>query len=180
MTVLGYSTQRVWLHWLSAAVIIWTLASGFYVAYVDVPARVGERVAFINVSLTTVFIPFFVWRLFIFFVHARQTSVNTLSSMEKLALFAHTLIYLMVAVVLVTGVLMMDRPIDVFGWFDIAQPLSDPALITRFSTVHIGACLVLALLIAMHVGAVIFQELCGHRVLRRMSLCSRVRSDSAK
>lgn len=29
MTVLGYSTQRVWLHWLSAVVIIWTLASGF-------------------------------------------------------------------------------------------------------------------------------------------------------
>ena len=180
MTVLGYSTQRVWLHWVSAAVIIWTLVSGFYVAFVDVPARVGERVAFINVSLTTVFIPFFVWRLFIFVVHARQASVNTLSPMEKLALFVHTLIYLTVTVVLVTGVLMMDRPIDVFGWVDIAQLLSDPALIALFATIHVWSCLVLSLLIAMHVGAVIFHELCGHRVLRRMSLCSLVRSDRAE
>ncbi|MGF6327411.1 cytochrome b561 [Pseudomonas sp. BS3782 TE3695] len=177
MSVMGYSRQRVWLHWLSAAVIIWTLASGFYVACVEMPVRVSEWVAFMNVSLTTVFIPFFAWRLFIFGVHARSTSVSTLSLMEKLALFAHTLIYIAVTVVLVTGVLMMDRPIDVFGVFEIAQPLADPVLISRFVTIHIGSSLVLLLLIVMHVGAVIVHEACGHRVLRRMSLCSLVRSE---
>jgi cytochrome b561 len=180
MTVLGYSTQRVWLHWLSAAVILWTLTSGFYVAYAEVPARVGRLVGFINVSLTTVFIPFFVGRLFLFVAWARKSRVGTLSLMEHIALGAHTLIYLTVAVVLVTGVLMMDRPIDVFGVFEFAQPLSDSALIARACTVHIGSCLVLALLIVMHLGAVIFHELCGHRVLRRMSLCSIVRSEGLK
>jgi len=100
-----------------------------------------------------------------------------LSLMEKLALFAHTLIYIAVTVVLVTGVLMMDRPIDVFGVFEISQPLADPALISRFVTIHIGSCLVLLLLIVVHVGAVIVHETCGHRVLRRMSLCSLVRSE---
>ncbi|VVN38391.1 hypothetical protein PS662_05307 [Pseudomonas fluorescens] len=177
MTILGYSTQRVWLHWLSAAVIVWTLASGFFVAWVDVPARAGEWVAFVNVSLTTVFIPFFVWRLFLFVAHARHTRLSRLSLMEKLALCAHTLIYLTVTVVLVTGVLMMDRPIDVFGVVEMAQPLSDSALIALFVTIHVWSCLVLSLLILMHVGAVIFHELCGHRLLRRMSLCSLVRSE---
>ncbi|MBK5352962.1 cytochrome b/b6 domain-containing protein [Pseudomonas sp. TH41] len=177
MTVLGYSTQRVWLHWLSAAVIVWTLVSGFYVACVEVPAWISQQVAFINVSLTTVFMPFFVWRLFNFVAHARYTSVSVLSFMERLALFAHALIYLTVTVVLVTGVLMMDRPIDVFGLVDIAQPLSNPALIALFVTIHVWSCLVLSLLIVMHVGAVIVHELCGHRVLRRMSFCSIVRSE---
>ncbi|MHC8356220.1 cytochrome b [Pseudomonas sp. LB3P81] len=177
MTVLGYSTQRVWLHWLSAAVIVWTLISGFYVASVDVSPRVAQWVAFLNVSLTTVFIPFFVWRLFIYVAHARHTSMRGLDFMEKLALLAHTLIYLVISVVLVTGVLMMDRPIDVFGLVEIAQPLSDPELISRFLIIHVWACVVLSLLVVLHVGAVVVHELCGHRVLRRMSLCSIVRSE---
>lgn len=177
MTVLGYSTQRVWLHWLSAAVIVWTLISGFYVACVDVSPRVAQWVAFLNVSLTTVFIPFFVWRLFIFASHARHIGVRAFSFMEKLGLFAHTLIYLVISIVLVTGVLMMDRPIDVFGLVEIAQPLSDPELISRFLIIHVWACVVLSLLIVLHVGAVVVHELCGHRVLRRISLCSVVRSE---
>ncbi|WP_392893566.1 cytochrome b [Pseudomonas migulae] len=177
MTTLGYSTQRVWLHWLSAAVIVWTLISGFYVAAIDSSPKVSRWVAFLNVSLTTVYIPFFVWRFIIFVAHARHTSVRTLGFMGKLALFAHTLIYLVISLVLVTGVLMMDRPIDVFGLVEIAQPLSDPGLIAWFLTLHVWACVFLALLIVLHVGAVIIHELCGHRVLRRMSFCSRVRSE---
>ncbi|HEF4760402.1 TPA: cytochrome b/b6 domain-containing protein [Pseudomonas putida] len=180
MTVLGYSGQRVWLHWLSAAVIIWTLASGFYVAVVEVPARISQLVAFINVSMTTVFIPFFVWRLGIFVAHARCMDLSTLTVEKKLVFFVHTLIYLVVTVVLATGVLMMDRPIDVFGVVEIAQPLSDPALIAPFITIHVWSCLFLSLLIAVHVGAVIVHELCGHRVLRRMSFCSRVRSEQSE
>ncbi|WP_160105278.1 cytochrome b [Pseudomonas izuensis] len=177
MSVSGYSGQRVWLHWLSAAVIIWTLASGFYVAMVEVPVRISQWVAFINVSLTTVFIPFFVWRLGIFVAHVRSMDLSILSVEKKLVFFVHTLIYFVVTVVLATGVLMMDRPIDVFGVVEIAQPLSDPALIARFFTIHVWSCLFLSLLIAVHVGAVIVHELCGHRVLRRMSLCDRVRSE---
>lgn len=180
MTVSGYSRQRVWLHWLSAAVISWTLLSGFYVAIVEVPSQIATLVAFVNVSLTTVFIPFFVWRLFIFVAHVPYMNVSTLSLMEKMVLCAHTLIYLMVTVVLVTGVLMMDRPIDVFGVIEITQPLHDPALHALFFTLHVCSCLFLSLLVVLHVGAVIVHELCGHRVLRRMSLCSSVRSEQLK
>ncbi|WP_433738300.1 cytochrome b [Pseudomonas putida] len=177
MTVLNYSGQRVWLHWISAAVIIWTLASGFYVAVAEVPARISQLVAFINVSLTTVFIPLFVWRLSIFVAHVRHMNLNALTLEKKLVFIVHSLIYLTVAIVLVTGVLMMNRPIDVFGVVEIVQPLSDPALIAQFFTLHVWSCLFLSLLIVLHVGAVIVHELCGHRVLRRMSFCSIVRSE---
>lgn len=170
MSVSGYSRQRVLLHWLSAAVILWTLLSGFYVAGFEVSAHIKEAVAFFNVSLTTVFIPFYVWRLFLFFTHTRFSGMRSLSLVEALALFVHSSIYLTVGVVLVTGVLMMDRPINVFGVVEIAQPLSDPRLIEIFVTVHIGACVVLSLLLGAHIGAVVVHEACNHLVLRRMSL----------
>jgi len=170
MTVSGYSRQRVLLHWLSAAVILWTLLSGFFVAGFGGSAHIKELIAFFNVSLTTVFIPFYVWRLFLFFTHTRFSGMRSMSLVEVLALFAHTLIYLSIGTVLVTGVLMMDRPIDVFGVIEVVQPLSDPRLIALFVTVHTWACVVLTLLLAAHIGAVIVHEACRHRVLRRMSL----------
>jgi cytochrome b561 len=170
MTVSGYCKKRVLLHWISAVVIVWTLISGFYVAGNEVSERMKHWVAFFNVSLTTVFIPFFVWRFCLFVAHARYIRVSILSSEEKLAWFAHALIYLTVSVVLVTGVLMMDRPIDVFGVLEIAQPLSNPELVAQFVKIHVWACVVLSGLIALHVSAVMMHELCGHRILRRMSL----------
>src|SRR5690349_6671356 len=100
MTVSGYSRQRVLLHWFSAAVILWTLLSGFFVAGFGVSARIKELVAFFNVSLTTVFIPFYVWRLFLFFTHTRFSGMKSMSLVEALALFAHTLIYLLIGAVL--------------------------------------------------------------------------------
>jgi cytochrome b561 len=170
MSVSGYCNKRVLLHWISALVIVWTLMSGFYVAGNEVTEQTKHWVAFFNVSLTTVFIPVFVWRFCIFIAHARFIRVSMLSFEEKLAGFAHALIYFTVSVVLVTGVLMMDRPIDVFGVVDIAQPLSDPELVAQFVKVHVWACVVLSGLIALHVGAVIVHEWRGHRILRRMSL----------
>lgn len=170
MTVSGYSRQRVLLHWLSAAVILWTLLSGFFVAGFEVSADIKASVSFFNVSLTTVFIPFYVWRFFLFFTHTRFSGMRSLSLVEAIALFVHSSIYLIVGAVLVTGVLMMDRPIDVFGVVEIAQPLSDPRLIELFTAVHIWTCVVLSMLLAAHIGAVIVHEACNHRVLRRMSL----------
>lgn len=96
--------------------------------------------------------------------------MSLLSFLEKLIWLAHGLIYLTVCVVLATGVLMMDRPIDVFGVVEIAQPLSDPELIAQFCTAYVSACWFLSGLVALHVGAVIVHELCDHRILRRMSL----------
>lgn len=177
MTSSSYSAQRMWLHWSSAVVILWTLASGFYVASFDLRPDIEQCIAFINVSLTTVFIPFFVWRAFIYLSHARRASLRALPLMKKAAHGMHAMIYLNIAIVLITGVLMMNRPIDVFGVVDIPQLLSDPQLVSLFFTVHIWACIALSLLIMLHVGAVIFHEACGRRILRRMSWCRYRRSE---
>ena len=170
MTVSGYCRQRVILHWLSAAVILWTLLSGFLVAGFGVFAPLKEPVAFFNVSLTTVFIPFYVWRLFLFFTHTRFSGLRSLSLVEVCALAAHALIYILVGAVLLTGVLMMDRPINVFWLMQIPPPVSDPQLLALFVTVHIWLCVALSLLVVGHIAAVIVHETGEQPVLGKMSL----------
>lgn len=170
MKASGYCRQRVMLHWLSAAVILWTLLSGFLVAGFEVFAHFKEPVAFFNVSLTTVFIPFYVWRVFLFITHTRFSGINARPLLDVLALAAHTMIYILVGAVLLTGVLMMDRGINVFWLLEIPQPVSDPQQLALFVTVHTWLCVVLSLLLVGHIGAVIVHEACKHPVLRKMSL----------
>jgi cytochrome b561 len=64
---------------------------------------------------------------------------------------------------------MMDRPINIFDWVQLAQLLSDPQWLAWFKWVHIAACAVLAGLVSLHIGAVIMHELSGRRLLKRMS-----------
>ncbi|MCL6704250.1 cytochrome b/b6 domain-containing protein [Pseudomonas sp. T1.Ur] len=165
---LNYSKQRVLLHWLSAAVILWALASGFYVAYGPVSDSVEHWVGSINVSLTTLFIPLFAWRFCLFACEFDAHEAKS-SWAKALALLVHLMIYLTIAAVLVTGVLMMKKTISVFGLVHIPQPLQDPSLIEWATMGHIQSCAVLSLLVALHLCAVAWHEFSGRRVLQRMS-----------
>ncbi|POA30147.1 MULTISPECIES: cytochrome b [Pseudomonas] len=165
----SYSGWQKFLHWLSAVIIIWALGSGFYVSLFDVSLAVKEWVAFVNVSLTTVFLPFFALRVFLHWRHSRHENRQPLSPVELFVLFMHRLIYLVTGVVMVTGFLMMDRAINVFDVLLIPQPLTNAYLIVLFFKIHIVACVLLALLVALHVAAVIKHEASGRRVLKLMS-----------
>lgn len=162
-----YSRRRVLLHWLSAAIILWALVSGFYVAFNPVSASIEHWVGSLNVSLTTLFIPFFLWRAWLF-VCGQKSRGAALAVDKRLAFAVHALIYLVIGVVLVTGVLMMKSAINVFGLVRFPQPLADPVLIELANTVHALSCMVLSLLVALHLCAVLWHELSGRRVVRRM------------
>jgi cytochrome b561 len=168
MMPINYSKRRVLLHWLSAVIILWALMSGFYVAYIPVSASTAHWVGSLNVSLTTLLIPFFLWRAWLFFCERKPCGV-ALSLGKKLALAVHALIYLTIGVVLLSGVLMMKSAISIFGLVRFPQPLADPLLIEQANTVHVLSCVVLALLIALHLCAVVWHEVSGRRVVRRMS-----------
>ncbi|MDO7897877.1 cytochrome b [Pseudomonas citrulli] len=163
-----YSGRRVLLHWLSAVVILWALVSGFYVAYYPVSAATEQWVGSLNVSLTTLFIPLFAWRLWLF-VEALEARPPAPSPIHRLALAVHASIYLVIGVVLVTGVLMMKSAISVFGLLQLPQPLDDPAWIEWANAAHVLSCGVLSVLIALHLCAVAWHECSGRRVVRRMT-----------
>ncbi|WP_248805734.1 cytochrome b [Pseudomonas sp. MWU13-2100] len=162
---LFYSGTRIFLHWLSAAVILWALISGFYVALFDVSWVLKEAVSFFNVSLTTLFIPFFVVRAFLSFFQERQM---LRTPAQWTAFWVHKCMYLVTGVVLTSGVMMMDRAINVFDVLSIPAPLESAGLIAVFKKIHDVSCVVLAVLVVLHMGAVIRHEVSGHRILRRM------------
>ena len=168
MRTAEYSMGQKLLHWVSAVIILWSLLSGFYVAVLTVPAPIKAWVGFFNVSLTTLYIPIFVLRVYCSFSHGLDFSTKR-SLQEYMALFVHKAMYLVLAVVLATGVLMMDRPINVFNLFSITPFVGAPATIAWYTQVHVLSCVALLLMLVLHIGAVVLHERRGKRVMARMS-----------
>ncbi|KQN58129.1 MULTISPECIES: cytochrome b [unclassified Erwinia] len=163
-----YSLPRIYLHWLSAIVIVWATISGFYIPLGRPSAATAELIGFINVSLTTCFIPFFILRIIFCLKHKDPAVAPAQRKTHKIAKAVHLILYTNISVVLVTGVLMMERSINVFNLFSIPAPLTDPQLTHFFHSVHMASCTSLALLVIMHILAVIKHQLAGHGIMRRM------------
>ncbi|MFZ5934960.1 hypothetical protein BGP84_05160 [Pseudomonas putida] len=163
-----YCWQQILLHWVSALVIVWALVSGFYVTGFVVEPATAQWVGFVNVGLTTLFIPVFLLRWFMRYLKARPSALSENALVRRIAHVFHEGIYWLIALVLTSGVLMMDRAIDVFGWFAIAPLLTDPFWLSAWLTVHVAANVALALAVALHVAAVAMHEFAGRSVLRRM------------
>ncbi|WAH58381.1 cytochrome b/b6 domain-containing protein [Pseudomonas silvicola] len=160
-----YSPAQVLLHWLSAAFILWALVMGFSVMLLDVTPGFKAAIAGLNVSLSILFIPVFALRTWLRLAHLRRYGHRP---GEQLAGVIHNVIYAVTALVLLTGVLMMNRPIQVFDWLTLPQPILDPEWDHRFHTLHAGCNVLLGLLVALHVLAVVKHEAVGKPVLRRM------------
>lgn len=170
MSMNTYSVTQILLHWISAAVIVWALVSGFYAGLLSPGADIKAWVSFVNVSLTTLFIPLFIWRLYLFIARRGFRSSSSRSRGEWLAVIVHQVMYLLISVVLVTGVLMMNRDIEVFNIFTIAQPLNDTSWIKCFEMVHIASCMALSALVILHIAAVLKHEFMGAGVIHKMLL----------
>lgn len=165
-----YAWQQVILHWLSAAIIIWATLTGFYVALFDVSPQLKDWMGYFNVSLTTVFIPFFILRLWFMFRLGKPKQEKPATLATHAAEIAHMLLYITISLVLVSGVLMMERDINVFNLFVIPQPIEDLSLTQLFNRIHIISCAILGGLVLLHILAVIKHELFGNRIMRRMWL----------
>lgn len=111
-----YSRPRRLLHWLFAAVVLWATISGYASALLQPPSSVQQAIAFINVSLTTLLVPLFVLRLFYLLRHPAPAAPAHQSAAErKLVHAGHAALLVTLGTVLFSGVLMMSRPIDLFG-----------------------------------------------------------------
>jgi cytochrome b561 len=162
------SRPQVLLHWTFAAIILWATASGFGSALLDLPTALADGISVINVSLTFMLIPLL--GLKILCALDRQPAAHTRRALRWLAKAGHLALYLTTGVVLLSGVLMMERPINLFGLLSLYQPLQEPLLTRFFNVVHQHACVALALLGAGHVAAVALRHWRAEKRLRRMAL----------
>lgn len=162
-----FTPVQITLHWLSAVVILWALCSGFLVAFADLPAATKAYISALNVSLTTLLAPLFAWRMALAWYH-RHRRVHTRTLMGQMVRYAHHGLYAVTTLVLLTGVLMMDRDIEVFGLLRLPAPVTEPVLLQGYHAIHLYACAVLAVMVALHVGAVLMHQLRRTPVLPRM------------
>ena len=163
-----YSWPQIWLHWISAAIIIWATLSGFYVALFNHDLQRESWIGFLNVSLTTIYIPLFMLRIWFAWRHGKPDDSLLSQKEEKLAAAGHLLLYSNIALVLVTGLMMMEKPLNVFGLFELPYLLHDTSITGFFNTLHIISCMTLGILIVGHILAVVCHQLKGKPLLRRM------------
>lgn len=163
-------TSRI-LHWISAIIILWATVSGISISYLSVGDDTKNLVASLNVSLTTLFIPVFIFRVLNRFKLGIPSYSGSLSSFEKKAAgITHLLLYATTSIVLLSGWLMMEKGINVFGLIEFPVLIHQKDTQQLFSIYHTASTHFLALLIVLHVGAVINHELKGIRVFQRMAL----------
>ncbi len=163
-----YSSIARALHWISALVIIWALASGMTMASGLLEPEIRAAIANFNVAITTVFTPVFLFRIAHALVMSRPAPLPVPAQMRRAARLGHAALYAVTSVVLVSGVLMMERPIDLFGLMALPRVPIDHSWAEAFGQLHRHSCVGLLLLLAIHVGAVMRHERAGVRVLKRM------------
>ena len=163
-----YSALQKWLHGISALVMMWLMMSGYYIAFISQSVSIKEAVGAFNVSLGSLFIPFFFFRMYVSLGKGYRVVFKTKALMPCMVFLVHTAIYLATAVVLISGVLMMDRETRVFNLVSLPPLVSDVKLLELFACVHDVACILLGLLLVMHIGAVIKHQLAGQSVIKNM------------
>jgi|GEM_PF-1001427 len=163
-----YPTARVYLHWLSALVILWATVSGFGVTLLPASHPLRQWVEGFNPVLTSLFIPFFVGRLWLYMKASPHRTDRQPGLQEKIAAITHGTLYLCVAGVLLTGVLMMTHPVVLIATLALPQLVHSASALANLQLLHHGLCALLAVLIGLHVAAVIQHQIKGRSVLYRM------------
>lgn len=168
MKTINYSTLQKVLHGFSAVLIIWLMMSGFYIGLVAEAVSYKQVISDMNVSLGLLLIPVFILRLCVSFGRGCPATVDVNDLAPWLAFFIHTLLYLTVLTVLISGVLMMDVPISFFNSVSFPAPMENSQLHELFALIHTQACAVLVLLVSVHVAAVIKHHCAGRPIIKRM------------
>lgn len=162
-----YSRARVFLHWLSAVIILWASISGFGVALLPTGDGLRQWVEALNPQLSTLFIPFFAWRLWLHLTASEPTppARNTQATLARLT---HRTLYLLIAAVLVSGVLMMNHPVILLTLIPMPQLVHSTTVLAQLHSAHHLLCALLAALVMVHLLAVVKHLLTGRSVLYRM------------
>jgi cytochrome b561 len=164
-----YNSITIFLHWLSAIIIIWVTISGSFVSLFSVDLEIKNSIIRINVLLTTLLIPVFLYRVINrIFNPAPCYSERVSERSRKLAKLAHFSMYCLILIVLTSGALMMDRDVKIFDVVLICQTVYEPSWRKIFTSLHVYSISILTVLIVAHIFAVFKHESSGAKLLKRM------------
>ncbi len=171
---LQYDRMLVVLHWVLAIGLIYQLGLGLWME--DLPKEPpGYRAQWFNlhksIGLCLGFL--ILWRLGWRVTHSVPAPVNPLDSwQQKLATWAHRLIYLSMLLVPITGFLgssFSAYPVKFFGWVLPKWVEPDPDLKSFFSEAHELSAFIFMCLLLLHFAAVFW-----HMFVKRDGLIKRM------
>lgn len=175
----GYSRTAKWLHWISAAVIVWAMASGLAAATIEDRA-LRSALSSLNISVTALYIPIFAIRVLHRLIAIQPAPPDLSPGTLRAARTGHAALYVMTGIVLLSGVLMMQHDVLIFDWFSVPRPLENERFNHLFGYVHLWSSIGLGLLVLGHIAAVISHERKGTPILQRMLFGRRTNSTVAR
>jgi cytochrome b561 len=157
------------LHWIFASIIIYTMIAGFSLHIISNQA-LWKFVAMLNMSLATCLIPLFPVRyIWSFFRPEVGLPISVSSTQSALAHLVHSLIYVLTATVLVSGILMTPDGYWFFNVIHLPTPFTKGPVVDHWFVAHKVSCYALALLVVVHIGAALKHHFVNRNsVLRRM------------
>lgn len=168
MTVKYYDPLSRALHWFMAIVIIYATFAGYYMhVVVDRDPPLFNFLSILNMSMATLITPLFLlrwgWRYF------RPKVVEEANPHHQLAHLAHSLLYILMAIVLLSGFLMLDKGYMLFWFYFVPNPISSAEINAFFFSVHRAGCMSLGALVILHAAAALYHHFGRrNRMLYRM------------
>lgn len=163
-----YGRIRVFLHWLSAAIILWACCTGFISASLPKAAPARHFFDILNPQLGTLLIPFFLWRSALYLRSKPWAALPRATGQERLAVLVHSLLYATVTIVLLSGLLIMPKPWVFLGFIPM------PALSTGHAglvMLHDASCMGLSGLVLLHLAAVVYHVQKKYRAAASTTTC---------
>jgi cytochrome b561 len=164
-----YDGVARFFHWVFAGGIIYASIAGYTLAHIGGgPAH--DFLSRLNMSIATVMIVLFPLRVGWKLVRVEPRALAGVPAWQRsLANGAHSLLYMTIFAVLISGFLMVPNGYSFFGLIEIHTPFPKGALTDKLFAVHRASCAVLAGLVVLHVLAVVKHQLIERNdVLRRM------------
>ncbi|WP_102857656.1 cytochrome b [Vibrio sagamiensis] len=170
MPVQSYDKFSKWMHWVMAIIIIYATVAGYAMLFVMDQPMLFHTLSIINMSVATVAAVLLLFRWVWSFFRVEPELPDTIPTVQKkLAKLAHSVIYLIMMVVFVSGFLMLTHSYELFWLISIPNPISNPDINQFFFMVHRIACALLASLVFLHILAALKHHFVNkNNVLRSM------------
>lgn len=166
---LKYDALSRTLHWIFAVAIIYASVAGYSLHIVTNPA-LHSFLSQMNMSLATVLIALFPVRLAWRFLRTDpQETPGIPTKQQKIAHIAHSVLYVLIGWVLISGFLMVPHGYQLFWTFQINTPFEEGSVTHTFNVIHRVGCMTLASMVLLHVAAALKHHFIGrNNVLRKM------------
>ena len=166
-----YDKATRFFHWIMAIFIIYVMLTGMSLHLIDPTSTLWSFISKSNISLAffsfLFLIPRWIWSFF-----RQSPNAGEISQIQiNIAHFIHSIMYLLMFIMYISGFLMLERNIFLLGIIEYKNPfISAKEITTLFFQIHLYSCYFLFIIIIIHILAVIKHKfIYKNKILNKMT-----------